>query len=70
MYKNAKPFFKKLNVVLLRECIICNFDTSMGVFMKFVEDSFQHLKRKTYSNSSVSKIWGRRLVCNSRACNI
>ena len=38
MDKNGKPFFKKWDVVILGECIICNLDTSMGLFMKFVKD--------------------------------
>ena len=48
MYENGKPFFKKWKVVILRECIIVNPDTSMGVFMKFVKYSFEHSKGKTY----------------------
>ena len=65
MYENGNPFFKKWNVVVLRERGICYFDTSVKVFMKFVKDSFGPSKRKTYSNSGAYKISSRRLVCNS-----
>ena len=37
MYENGKPFFKEWNEVVLWEGIIGYFDTSVRVFMEFVE---------------------------------
>ena len=70
MYENGKPFFKEWNVVILFECIVCNFHTSVRVVMEFVKGSFENSERKTYANSVLYKIWSRRLVYNSRVCNI
>ena len=62
MYKNGKPFFKEWNVVILFECIVGDFHTSMRVFMEFDKDSFEQSKRKAYTNSVLYKIWSRGLV--------
>ena len=70
MYENGKSFFQEWNVVILFECIVGNFHTSVRVFMEFVEDSFEQSKRKTYTNSVLYKIWSRGLVYNSRVGNI
>ena len=70
MYENGKPFFKEWNVVILFECIVGNFHTSVRVFMEFVKDSFEQSKRKTYTNSVLYKIWRRGLVYNSRVGDI
>ena len=56
MYENGKPFVKKWNVIILGECIIGNFNTSMGVFMKFVEYSFKHSEREAYAYGWMYKI--------------
>ena len=56
MYENGKPFFKEWNVVILFECIVGDFHTSMRVFMEFVKDSFEQSKRKAYTNSVLYKI--------------
>ena len=70
MYENGKPFFKEWNVVISFECIVCNFHTSVRVFMELAKGSFEHSKRKTYKNSVLYKTWNRALVYNSRVCNI
>ena len=53
MYENGEPLFKIRNIVILRERIIRDFDTCMGVFMKFVKDCSKHSERKTDSDSEV-----------------
>ena len=45
MYKNGKPFFKEWDLVILFECIVGDFNTSMRVFVKFVKDSFKQSER-------------------------
>ena len=70
MYENGKPFFKEWNVVILFECIVGNFHTSVRVFMEFVKDSFEQSKRDAYTNSVLYKIWSRGLVYNSGIGNV
>ena len=41
MYENGKPFFKEWDIVILFECIVGDFHTSVRMFMKFVKDSFK-----------------------------
>ena len=70
MYENGKQFFKERNVVILFECIVGDFHTSMRVFMEFVKDSFEQSETKAYTNSVLYKIWSRGLIYNSGVCNI
>ena len=56
MYESGKPLVKKWKVIILGECIIGKFITSMRVFMKFVEYSFKHSEREAYAYGRMYKI--------------
>ena len=43
-YEDRGPFFKKWNVIILGKRIVCDFSSSMRMFMKFVEDCSKHTK--------------------------
>ena len=56
VYENGNPIFKKGDVIIMGECILGNFNTSMRVSMKFVEYSFKHSEREAYAYGRMYKI--------------
>ena len=67
-YENGYPFFKIRYKIILRENIVGDFNTGLGVFTKLVvEDSFKNSKRKTDTNSIVYCIWKCIRMCCRRS---
>ena len=66
MYENGEPLFKVWILVMVRECIVGDFDTCMRMFMEFIKDSSKLSKRKTDSDSITYDIWRRGMVCCRR----